>query len=131
MKRKTWLGLILLVAAGAATPAPPAPPVPAGAFHFELEKSAPESGAAVHAISEVRLWFTQVPQEKATSIRVVDGTGEAVPTGEVLQSEEDGKVFSVALQDGLDPGSYTVAWRSMGDDGHVVRGDFSFTVVSH
>ena len=28
------------------------------------------------------------------------------------------------------PGSYTVNWRTAGDDGHVVRGTFEFTVAS-
>jgi methionine-rich copper-binding protein CopC len=128
MKNKSWIALTLLLAAGAATPATVDPTV---AFHFELEKSAPEDGASVHSISEVRLWFTQVPQDETTSIRVVNEAGEALPTGDVVQDEEDGRIFSVSIAAGLAPGAYTVAWRAMGEDGHVVRGDLSFSVASH
>ena len=30
----------------------------------------------------------------------------------------------------LDEGAYTVAWRGIGDDGHVVRNDFGFRVTA-
>jgi methionine-rich copper-binding protein CopC len=30
----------------------------------------------------------------------------------------------------LPAGGYTVAWRGIGDDGHVVRGDFTFSVTA-
>jgi len=99
-----------------------------GAFHLELEKSEPVDGASVGAVSEVRLWFTQVPQEGTTSIRVLDGAGEPIAAGEVAQDEEDRSLFSVSLWDGLSPGPYRVAWRAMGADGHAVRGELSFAV---
>lgn len=125
MMRILALGAVAFFAAAAA-PAPSAQPL-----HFELAKSAPAADATVHAVTEVRLWFTQEPQDDATSIHVVDAEGEAVRTGKVARSVEDGREFSVALPEGLVPGTYQVAWRSMGDDGHVVRGNFAFSVMAH
>ncbi|MGB1780339.1 MAG: hypothetical protein ACPHQP_12345, partial [Longimicrobiales bacterium] len=36
---------------------------PSAAPHFGLSKSMPEAGSTVTSPEEVRLWFTQVPQE--------------------------------------------------------------------
>jgi len=58
----------------------------------------------------------------------VDASGEAAHTGDLSEDPEDGKVFSVAIPHGLADGRFTVAWRGMGADGHVVRGEFSFSV---
>lgn len=120
MFRKTlpfMLAALLVSAATAATP-----------LHFDLDRSSPEAGEVVSELTGVELWFTQVPQDETTSIRVVDDAGELVPTGDVVQDPEDGAHFSVALERPASPGDYTVAWRGMGQDGHVVRDDFSFTV---
>jgi methionine-rich copper-binding protein CopC len=99
-------------------------------FHFALSKSMPEADAVVASPSEVKLWFTQAPQEGTTSIRVLGGDAEPIHTADVVQDAEDGSIFSVALHGTLAPGQYTVAWRALGEDGHVVRGDFSFSVTA-
>lgn len=97
-------------------------------FHFQLEKSSPAADETVTSPEEIRLWFTQVPQENTTSIHVLDSAGEPVHTGEVVQDPENGMVFSVEIHGELSPGTYTVTWRALGDDGHVVRGEYQFTV---
>lgn len=117
------LGLLGLLA-----PAPQnteAAPLP---FHFQLEKSAPAADSTVPAPSEIRLWFTQVPQENTTSIHLLDPAGDPVHTGEVVQDPENGMVFSVEIHGKLNPGTYGVVWRALGDDGHVVRGEYAFSV---
>ncbi len=98
--------------------------------HFDLERSLPEADSEVTSPDAVMLWFTQVPQANSTSIRLVNGEGELVQTSDVSQDPEDGKLQSVTVQSTLAPGAYTVAWRSMAADGHVVRDDFSFEVVA-
>ena len=40
------------------------------------------------------------------------------------------KKFTLAVEDDLKPGTYTVNWRAVGADTHVVSGDFRFTVAS-
>lgn len=99
-------------------------------IHFALNKSAPEDGASVTSPAEVRLWFTEVPEDGTTSIRLIDPAGKQVSTGEVQQDADDGRVLFIELEHPVDAGAYTVAWRAMGSDGHVVRGDLSFSVVA-
>lgn len=126
MIRALALIAILWASAVSVPVAPSASPV-----HFDLARSAPAADSTVHQITEVRLWFTAVPQPNATSIRVVGAGGEAVPTGDVVQDPEDGRVAYVTFEEPLGPGAYTVAWRSMAADGHVVRGEFPFSVMMH
>jgi len=98
------------------------------AFHFALTRSAPEAGASVPSPEEVRLWFTQAPQENSVSIRLVDAAGNAVSTGEVVSDDSDGQSVAVSVGGVLSAGAYSVSWRGVGDDGHIVRGEFAFSV---
>lgn len=123
-KRLSALVLVTLAAVGATYTS-----LDPGALHFALSKSMPEAGSSLPSPDEVRLWFTEEPQENSVSIRLINAAGDAVETGDLTQGEEDATTFSVAIEKGLAPGAYTVAWRGMGDDGHVVRDDFSFTVA--
>ena len=99
--------------------------------HFDLAKSSPEADADVHMIDAVTLWFTEEPTEGSVSVRLIDAAGEPMEGFAAVVDEDDAKVYAVATPDGLAPGKYTVAWRGMGADGHVVRGDFSFTMMAH
>lgn len=99
-------------------------------LHFALVRSSPEAGATVASLEEVRLWFSQVPQESSVAVRLIDAAGETVETGELTSDPDDGKVVFVTVDADLAAGGYTVAWRGIGDDGHVVRGDFAFTVTA-
>ncbi len=112
--------LILTLAAAAPSAAP----------HFGLSKSMPEAGSTVSSPEEVRLWFTQVPQEGTVQIRVVEAADAGVHVMDAVQDEEDGRVFSVVLHGTLPPATYTVSWRGMSEDGHVVRETFDFTVAA-
>lgn len=98
-------------------------------LHFALSKSAPEAGASVETVSEIRLWFTEPPEEGTTSIRLIGSDDEAVHTAEVAQDPEDDRAFFIELHHPLETGTYTVSWRGMGGDGHVVRETFGFTVT--
>jgi methionine-rich copper-binding protein CopC len=40
------------------------------------------------------------------------------------------KKFTLAVEEDLKAGAYTVNWRAVGADTHVVSGDFSFTVAA-
>jgi methionine-rich copper-binding protein CopC len=40
------------------------------------------------------------------------------------------KKFTLAIEDDLKPGTYTVNWRAVGADTHVVSGEFGFTVAA-
>jgi methionine-rich copper-binding protein CopC len=117
--------LALLVVTAAA-----APPDRTGELHFGLRTSSPEAGASVAAPEAIRLTFTEVPQDNSVAVRLVDPTGELVETGEPTYDADDRTIIHVSVGAPLPAGGYTVAWRGIGDDGHVVRGDFSFSVTA-
>lgn len=98
------------------------------ARHFALTRSVPAADATVASPAEVRLWFTEAATDNSVAIRLVDTAGAALETGETTRDAQDAKVYSIALSRALAAGRYTVAWRGIGDDGHVVQGNFAFTV---
>jgi methionine-rich copper-binding protein CopC len=119
----TALGAVLLLIATAAAPAPRIP-------HFALSRSSPEAGATVTSPSEVRLWFTEEPQDGTVQIRLVEAEDAGVHVMDVAQDGDDRTSFYIEMHGMLPPATYTVSWRGMGDDGHVVRDTFEFTVTA-
>lgn len=125
MKLRTAFSALCLALLTAAVPgdAPTSP-------HFALADSDPKAGSTVHEVGVVTLRFTEEPQDGSVSIRLIDSAEEVVPAGEAVQSADDPRSFSVDPEGSLTNGTYTVSWRGMGADGHVVRDTFSF-VVGH
>lgn len=123
MKKQTSavFGLALMLMLAAATP-------PSAVPHFGLSESSPEAGSTVQSPGEVRLTFTQEPQEGSVQIRIVEAEDAGVHVMDAAQDTESPTVFSVVLHGTLPPATYTVSWRGMGEDGHVVRDTFQFTV---
>lgn len=94
--------------------------------HMAYSKSAPEKDATLNQSPiQIQVWFTQDP-EPAVSRLSLEG-----PTGEVVLGDTevaDNRSLVAAVPTSLAPGTYTINWRSAGDDGHVQRGDFSFSI---
>ena len=107
----------LLIALGATTD-----------LHFALSRSEPEADAIVTSAHELRLWFTEVAQEGSVGIRLLTADSTVVETSQATPDRADGRIYSVAVTNPLGGGRYTVAWRGIGTDGHVVTGSYSFTV---
>ena len=94
--------------------------------HMRMTKSEPEADTVVPtAPSAIQAWFSQEP-ELAVSRLAMEGPDGRVELGDVRAGEEFSLVSDVPTS--LGPGNYTVSWRTAGDDGHVVRGEFAFTV---
>jgi methionine-rich copper-binding protein CopC len=123
---RTSASAIVLVGVLTAASSPKTGP----SLHFALERSSPEADATVQAPSEIRLWFTEAPQDGTTAIRLVEAEEADVEVGEVTQDADDETSFFVEIQGTLPAGTYTVSWRGMGDDGHVVRESFQFSVAA-
>jgi methionine-rich copper-binding protein CopC len=122
LARTAALTLLLVSTLVAATP---------DARHFGLEKSSPEADASVEsAPAEIRLWFTEEPQDGTVSIRVLEAEEAGVHVMDAAQDTEDPTVFFVQMHGTLSAGTYTVSWRGMGADGHVVRDTFQFSVAA-
>ena len=99
--------------------------------HLALRSSVPAADATVgRTLEEVRLFFTEAPQIAATSIRIADGMNELVPSTEAAADGEDPVQVFIRTEAALEPGSYTVYWRAMAQDGHTENGDFGFQVMT-
>lgn len=118
---------VLLTVVGAALPVTSN----AGILHFGLARSAPADKSVVHTLTEVRLWFTEAPSEASLSFRLMGPDGTQVPTSDPIRDPDDGKAYRLRLNGPAVPGAYTVVWRGMASDGHVVRGEFAFTLMAH
>ena len=99
--------------------------------HFGLAKSMPESDSSAPSPGAIQLWFTQVPQDNSVGIRLINSAGDLLETGPPMQDRGDLKSYSIQVKGELGSGTYTVAWRGIGDDGHVVRSEFSFAIDAH
>jgi methionine-rich copper-binding protein CopC len=129
MSRLSRVFAVLAAATALAMVAPP----PAStaddlAAHLQLDRSAPEADTTVESPAEIRLWFSHVPQASATSMRLIRNGAPVEGVGALQPDEGDESVFAAPVEGPLEDGAYTVSWRTMAADGHVVRGDFSFTV---
>ena len=98
----------------------------AAAAHMAVRKTMPEVDAVLsESPRQVRIWFTQSPDPAVSRLRL-EGANGAVTLGDT--TVQDDRSLMAALPSKLDAGTYTVHWRTAGDDGHTQRGDFVFTV---
>src|SRR5262245_38743520 len=116
MKHPERMIVLILMAAIAAVPL---------FAHMKLDKSEPAGNSTVTlSPSHVQVWFSEAPDIKVTKLSL---TG---PSGAVKLStpKADGKSIVANIEGQLSDGIYTAAWQSAGDDGHVQKGEFKFTV---
>jgi methionine-rich copper-binding protein CopC len=114
--RALWLVLLLWLAPEAAS------------AHAYLEKAAPAQRAVIFAPPErVQLWFNERLEAAFCALTVTDSAGKTVDRGDMRLAPDNPKLLSVGLQP-LTPGVYTVKFRVLSVDGHVVTSQFSFTV---
>jgi len=94
--------------------------------HTKLAATSPAADAATAAPRALELDFGG--EVRLTAVTLVDASGhakhlDAVPT-------EVASKFSLAIHEPLAAGKYTVTWRAVGGDTHIVSGEFAFTVTA-
>lgn len=115
------LGLVAVLAAAlgglTATPA---------LAHTQLVSSTPGKGASAAAVTEVKLVFSD--EISNAKVIVKDAHGKAFQSG---AAEHKGATVTQKLTGALPAGSYTVAYRVVGADGHPVQADgLTFTATA-
>ncbi len=97
--------------------------------HALLQSSDPARNAVVKvAPALVTLTFTETPDPKLSSVRVLDSAGAAVTSGPLSSVAGHPTELSIALGS-LPDGVYTVAWRTVSAvDGHLAAGSYAFSV---
>ena len=94
--------------------------------HLAPTKTMPDADAVVtESPNHIQVWFTQDP-DPAVSQLSLDGPTGSVELGKTTVASE--KSLMATVPDSVRPGNYVAHWRSAGDDGHVRRGEFAFTV---
>jgi copper resistance protein C len=94
--------------------------------HMKAAKTEPAADSTLTSSpARVQVWFTQVPDPKLTKLEVTGPAGAVKLNGFKVNDDKS----AVATVEGtLANGRYTVRWQSAGDDGHVQKGEFAFSV---
>jgi methionine-rich copper-binding protein CopC len=102
---------------------------PAAAWaHASLVKASPAARAVVsRSPARAQLWFNERLEALYSHLSVIDAQGGRVDLGDVQVGPDDPKKLSVGLP-ALAPGVYTVRFRVLSVDGHIVESQFTFTV---
>lgn len=96
--------------------------------HAILVKSQPAKDETVaQAPKQIDLWFNDPVRSEYKALAVIDSEGKRVDNRDVEQSLTDGSNIHATVQD-LAPGTYTVRYRVVSQDTHIVTGKFQFTV---
>jgi methionine-rich copper-binding protein CopC len=99
-----------------------------GAYaHTGLASSEPSAGATVAApVAEIVLVFSD--EVRLTAVALADGGGAETTLGAF--AKETAARFVISVEEPLPPGEYTITWRAVGADTHVVAGEIPFSVGS-
>jgi methionine-rich copper-binding protein CopC len=121
MRGRTVGSLLLLLAAAAILPSP-------AQSHAVLVRSFPGARAVLSRAPErAQLWFSEPLEPAFSSVTVWSASGAQVDRGDARVDTDDPRQLSVTLR-ALEPGTYTVRYRVLSVDGHVVEAAFAFTI---
>jgi copper resistance protein C len=124
-RARRWRGVVpagLLLAGLLLCPAPPA------RAHASLVRSAPAHRAVLGQMPErVQLWFNERLEPAYSTVSVWNEAGAQVDSGDVTVGPDDPRRLSVTVET-RQSGLYTVKYRVLSVDGHIVDSRFTFTV---
>jgi methionine-rich copper-binding protein CopC len=96
--------------------------------HAQLAKSVPARRAVLSRPPvQAQLWFTERLESAFSRLSVWDRSGAQVDLRDAHVGPDDPRQLSVSLP-ALAPGTYVVKFRALSVDGHVVEGEFPFTI---
>lgn len=95
--------------------------------HAALLETTPFDGQVVDEAPDQVSWtFNEAVTSTSGALRIFDGDGERVDTGEQTQAAPE--QLAVGLREDVGDGSYVATYRVTSADGHVIRGAFVFQV---
>lgn len=96
--------------------------------HARMVRSEPAARAQIkQPPALIRLWFNERIEPAYSSAEVRDESGKVVSSAKAVVSPEDPKQLQMPLPP-LVPGTYTVIYRVLSVDGHVVTSRYRFTL---
>ena len=103
---------------------------PGAMAHALVEQISPADRARLDSgPGRVEVRFTEPVQLlQQSDLTVVDARGETVSSGPGTVQQADAAMIEVPVRPRLAPGSYTVRWRVVSSDGHIIPGASVFAV---
>ncbi|SDH86294.1 hypothetical protein SAMN05192534_11347 [Alteribacillus persepolensis] len=98
-------------------------PTAAGA-HTHLESADPEEGSILEETTTITLSFDSMVQETNTMV-LIDESGNELELDEIRHNPED--TIDVQLPEAMNEGEYTLFYSIVGEDGHVMEDELSYT----
>lgn len=93
--------------------------------HTGLKNSSPTDGETVtERMQEIRLEF-ETAIENGSTLSLIDESGAEISIENVELSESE---MTATTTKPLGGGQYSVSWRIVGEDGHVIEGTYSFII---
>lgn len=103
-------------------------PFPALA-HGTLQRATPGDGDQLSAVPrELRLTFTEDVEVDLTRLALT-GPGGRVALAPLELAPDSATVVVAGIEGSLVAGTYSVEWQVVGNDGHPVRGEYSFSIA--
>lgn len=100
--------------------------------HADYARSEPAADEVlVVPPTQVKVWFTQelFRREGENWLHVIGPDGARVDVGEAVVDDDDRKLLTVSLAEGLAEGAYRVQWRALSaEDGHPKEDEFGFSI---
>ena len=115
------------VIVGAVVMAMGVPVTPALAHALLVKAEPPRRAVLTEAPSQIRLWFNEEIEGAYSSLVVLDAEKKSVTEVTLHLAPDDRKSIVLPLP-GLASGKYSVTFRVLSVDGHVVESSFDFTV---
>jgi copper resistance protein C len=99
-----------------------------GFSHAILVKSQPAADSTVdQSPKQVDVWFNDKVGSEYKALAVIDSAGKRMDNKDIVQETFDPSHLYITVPD-LAPGIYTVRYRVVSLDTHIVTGKFKFTV---
>jgi putative copper export protein/methionine-rich copper-binding protein CopC len=107
---------------------------PAALAHANYERSLPAANATVpsgQSPAQVQVWFTEDLEIRFSELQVVNQDQQRVDTGNSHGDPTNPRSMIISLKPNLPDGAYTVIYKNASaEDGHIIKGNFSFLVGS-
>ena len=96
--------------------------------HAYLVKSVPPGRASLFASpTKIQLWFNERLEPRYSSASVLDSEGKRMDRDDAQVAPDDPKQLAIGVKQ-LQAGKYTVKFRVLSVDGHIVEQTFPFTI---
>lgn len=112
----------------------PEPPLPKPASlgrrfaHAIIVRTSPEQGAvAPETVGKVEVWYDAGIRDDFVALAVINAAGDRVDKRDAAIDSADQSHVSTSVE-ALTPGEYTVRYRAISADGHLVSGAWVFEV---